>query len=200
MQPQFHLQAQNASLVDSIRQEQASAMVQVLGVVGFALLTILGAQVRIYIWEVPFTLQTAAVYGSGLFLGWRGGLFAQLLYLSIGMFLPVFAGDGFGLAYLTTSVSAGYLLGMPLAAMTIGWISRRWNSLTGSTLSMVCGSLIVFACGVLVLHVAAGHATWMESVVNGWLRFLPVDIAKILFVSLIYTGTRRFLPPSRQSI
>ncbi len=52
--------------VDALRQEQASAAVQVLGIVGFALLTALGAQVRIYLWEVPITLQTLFVYGSGL--------------------------------------------------------------------------------------------------------------------------------------
>ena len=185
------LKAPTASLVDNIRQEKASAYIQVLGVIGFALLTVLGAQARIYIWEVPFTLQTAAVYASGLYLGWRGGLLSQLLYLAIGMFFPVFAGEGYGMAYLFASASAGYLLGMPLAAMTIGWLSRKWNSLSGSSLSILAGSLIVFACGVTVLHFAANHSTWLESIEKGWLRFIPVDLAKILFVSLIYTGTRR---------
>ena len=192
MQSIFQLQTPHKSLVDSIRQEQASTLVQVLGIVGFALLTAVGAQARIYIWEVPFTLQTAAVYGSGLFLGWRGGLLSQLLYLAIGMFFPVFAGDAFGWAYLLSAASAGYLLGMPFAALTIGWLSRRWNSLSGSTLSILCGSLIVFTFGVTVLHFAAGHETWIESVEKGWLRFIPVDIAKVLFVSMIYTTTRQF--------
>lgn len=192
MQSIFQLKNPHTSLVDNLRQEQASTLVQVLGIVGFALLTAAGAQARIYIWEVPFTLQTAAVYGSGLFLGWRGGLLSQLLYLAIGMFLPVFAGDAFGWAYLLSAASAGYLLGMPFAAMTIGWLSRRWNSLSGSTLSILCGSLIVFTFGVTVLHFAAGHTTWMESIEKGWLRFIPVDIAKVLFVSMVYTTTRQF--------
>ena len=187
----LQLQASNSSIVDRIRQEHASTLVQALGVVGFAFLTALGAQVRLYIWEVPFTLQTVAVYASGLYLGWRGGLFAQLLYLTIGMFFPVFAGDGYGVSYLFASASAGYLLGMPLAAMTIGWLSRRWNSLAGSSLSVFFGSLFVFTCGIIVLHFAAGHTTWFESIEKGWLRFIPVDLAKILFVSLLYTGTRR---------
>lgn len=190
MQSIFQLQTPHKSLVDSIRQEQASTLVQVLGIVGFALLTAAGAQARIYIWEVPFTLQTAAVYGSGLFLGWRGGLLSQLLYLFIGMFFPVFAGDAYGWAYLFSAASAGYLLGMPFAAMAIGWLSRRWNSLSGSTLSILCGSLIVFTFGVTVLHFAAGHTTWMESIEKGWLRFIPVDLAKVLFVSMAYTATR----------
>ena len=192
MESIFRLQAHQPSLIDTLRQEQASALVQVLGIVGFSLLTILGAQVRIYFWEIPFTLQTAAVYGSGLFLGWRGGLLSQLLYIAIGMFFPVFAGDGYGWAYLMTAASAGYLIGYPLAAALIGYLSKKWNSLSGSTLSIICGSLLMFSCGVIGLHYIAGHTTWMESIDKGWLRFIPVDLAKILFVSMIYTGTRRF--------
>ena len=192
MQSIFQLKAQSPSIIDTLRQERASTLVQVLGIVGFSLLTVLGAQVRIYFWEIPFTLQTAAVYGSGLFLGWRGGLLSQLLYIAIGMFFPVFSGDGFGWAYLMTAASAGYIIGFPLAAAIVGYLSRRWNSLTGSTLTMVCGSIVMFTCGVIGLHYIAGHATWLESIDKGWLRFIPVDLAKILFVSLLYTGTRRF--------
>ena len=192
MQTIFQLKAQKPSIVDAIRQEHASSLVQVLGIVGFSLLTILGAQVKIYLWEIPFTLQSAAVYGSGLFLGWRGGLLSQLLYLAIGLFFPVFAGDGFGWAYLMSTASAGYLIGFPLAAATIGILSRRWNSLTGSTLSIVFGSIMIFTCGVIGLHFIAGHTTWVESFEKGWLRFIPVDFAKILFVSMLYTGARSF--------
>jgi biotin transport system substrate-specific component len=181
-----------SAFVDALRQERASAFVQAVGIVGFALLTVLGAQVRIYVWEIPFTLQSLAIYGSGLYLGWRGGLLSQLLYLGMGMAFPVFAGDGYGIAYLLSAASAGYLLGAPAAAAVVGRASRRWNTLTGSVLAMMLGSLTLFAFGVTWLHFAAGHASWAESIVKGWLVFLPVDLAKILFVGLVYTGTRRF--------
>ncbi len=167
--------------------------VQVLGVVGFALLTALGAQVRLYLWEVPFTLQTVAVYGSGLFLGWRNGMLAQGLYLLLGLFLPVYAGDTFGPAYLFGAATAGYLLAYPLTAAMAGRLSQRWNTLSGSVLSLAAGSLVLFTIGVVWLHFAAGHATWFESFDKGWLRFIPVDLAKILFVSFVYSGTRRFI-------
>ncbi len=192
MTPYLQLQAARPSTIDALREDQASAMVQVLGIVGFALLAGLGAQVRIYLWEVPITFQTIAVYGSGLYLGWRNGLFSMLLYLMLGMFFPVFAGDGYGLVYILGALSGGYLLGYPLAALAIGYCSRRWNSLTGSMLSMLVGSVVLFTLGVIWLHVAAGHATWWESIDKGWLRFVAFDLAKILCVGLFYTGTRRF--------
>jgi biotin transport system substrate-specific component len=184
------LQANRQAAVDVLRSSDTSAAIQVLSIVGFALLTALGAQVRIYVWEVPFTLQTLAIYGSGLYLGWRNGMLSQLLYLALGMFLPVYAGDGIGPAYLFGAVSAGYLLGAPFAAFTVGALSTRWNGPAGSVLSMLAGSLVLFTLGVSWLHFAAGHTTWLESVDKGWLRFVPVDVAKILLVGMIYTGTR----------
>ena len=185
------LTSERKTTIDSIRDGSASMAVQVGLVVGFALLAALGAQVRLYLWEVPFTLQTLAVYGSGLFLGWRKGMLSMILYLAIGMFLPVFAGDGFGIAYVMAAVSSGYLLGFVAASFIIGVLSTRWNSLAGSTLSTVVGSIVLFSFGVTWLHFAAGHATWMESISKGWLAFIPVDLLKIMTVSLIYTGARR---------
>ena len=185
------LQSSRSAAVDVLRQEQTSALVQALGIVGFALLAALGAQVRIYLWEVPITLQTMAVYGSGLYLGWRNGFLSMLLYLMLGFFFPVFAGDGFGPAYLFGAVTAGYLLAYPISSAVIGRLSQRWNTLTGSMLALLAGSAILFTLGVAWLHFTAGHATWLESIDKGWLRFIIFDLAKILCVGLLYTGTRR---------
>lgn len=190
------LRSPYSAIVDRLREERASMTVQVAGVVGFALLTVLGAktQFRIYLWEVPITLQTAAVYGSGLYLGWRNGLFAQLVYLSLGLFLPVFAGSGYGTEYLFGAVSAGYLLSYPLAAATIGALSKRWKTFSGSTLASMFGAAIVFTCGVVWLHYVAGHATWLESIDKGFLRFAVIDLLKILAVTGLYTWTRYLAP------
>ncbi len=178
--------------IDQLHQDRASASLQIAGIVTFCLLTVLGAQVRIYLWEVPFTLQTVAVYGSGLYLGWRNGMVSQLLYLTLGLLFPVYAGDGYGPAYLLGAASAGYLFGFPVAAAVVGAVSKRWNSLTGSVLSMAAGSVCLFSLGVLWLHFAAGHETWIESIDKGWLRFIPVDILKVLLLGMVYTGTRTF--------
>jgi len=184
------LRTTRVSTIDDLRSGSASVGIQVAGIVGFALLTALGAQFRLYLWEVPFTLQTFAVYGSGLYLGWRNGLLAQGLYLLLGLFLPVYAGDTFGPAYLFGAVSAGYLLAYPLAAALVGWVSSRFNGLTGSVLSMLAGSLVLFSLGVTWLHYAVDHMTWFESIDKGWLRFAPVDLAKILAIALLYQGSR----------
>lgn len=180
-----------AVFVDGLHQDRASVPVQLAGIAGFALLTVLGAQIRIYLWEVPFTLQTMAVYGSGLYLGWRNGAASQVLYILLGLVFPVYAGDGFGPQYLFGAVSAGYLFGFPVAAAVAGAVSRRWTSLPGVGLSMLLGSIVLFTIGVTWLHFAAAHGTWLESIDKGWLRFIPADLAKIGVVALLYGGSRR---------
>jgi biotin transport system substrate-specific component len=178
--------------VDRLREENASVLLQATGVLGFALLTVLAAQIqfRIYLWEVPITLQTAAVYASGMYLGSRNGLLAQLLYLALGLFLPVFAGSGYGPEYLFGVASAGYLLSYPVAAAVIGGLSKRWKTFSGGTLAMLVGAAVVFTGGVVWLHYAAGHATWFESIDKGLLRFVAIDVLKVVGVGLLYTGTR----------
>jgi len=186
------LRSSYTTLVDRLREEQASALLQAIGVTGFALLTALGAQIqfRVYLWEVPITLQTAVVYASGLYLGWRNGLLAQALYLALGLFLPVFAGDGHGPNYLFGAASAGYLLSYPAAAAVVGALSKRWKAFSGSALASLTGAALIFACGVVWLHYMAGHGTWMESIDKGFLRFAVIDLVKVLGVGLLYSGTR----------
>lgn len=185
------LHTERTAWVDHLRSDNASILLQIVSVFAFAFLTAAGAQIRLYLWEVPFTLQTLAVYGSGLFLGWRNGLLSQLVYIALGMFLPVFAGAGIGAAYLLAAASAGYVFAFPIVAALVGQFSSRWNTLGGSVLSVFLSSLLLFGIGVTWLHFAAEHATWFESIDKGWLRFIPIDLAKILLISLVYSGMRR---------
>lgn len=189
----FALHTRRYATIDVLRTDRASVAFQLVGITLFALFTAVGAQFRVYLWEVPITLQTIFVYSSGLFLGGRNGFLSMLMYLALGFFLPVYAGNGQGLDYLLTASSAGYLLGMPVAAAIIGWLSTRWNTVAGSSLSILAGSVTLFGIGVVWLHFAADHATWIESIDKGWARFVLFDACKIVLVSLIYGGTRRWL-------
>ena len=186
-------QASRASSIDVLRDKSLPWAFQLLSITGFALLTAVGAQIRIYAWEVPVTFQTLAVYGSGLFLGRRNGFLAQILYLSLGLFFPVYAGGNMGMQYLFAAPTAGYLLAFPLAAYVVGVMSKHHRSLLGVTIGQLVGSLIIFLLGVTWLHYATGHESWARSLDLGWLRFLPVDLAKILAVGGLYSALKRAL-------
>ena len=191
--PSIALQSPRTAVVDSLRSKQGSFAMQAAGIAGFALLTGLLAQfeIRLYLWEVPLSLQTIAVYSSGLFLGWRNGLLAMLLYLVLGLFLPFYAGGASGAVHLF-GVTGGYLFGFALASTLIGVVSAKWNSFSGSALAVLVGSIVLFSCGVTVLHFVAEHESWSHSIQSGWLNFVPWDLTKIALTATLYTGARRF--------
>ena len=186
------LAASRPAALDRLRAADLPLSVQVASVVSAAALTAVLAQfeLRLYLWEVPLTLQTVAVYGSGLLLGRRNGALAMGLYLLLGLALPVYSGGNTGLAHLF-GATGGYLLAFPLVAFVGGAITEHTRTLPRSVLALLAGSLVLFTCGVVVLHAVAGHATWAESVVGGWLRFIPWDLAKIAAVAGTYALARR---------
>ncbi|WP_420455026.1 biotin transporter BioY [Rubrivirga sp.] len=185
------LAAPSAASVDRLRAADAPLALQAALVVGTALLTGLLAQfeLRVYLWEVPLTLQSLAVYGSGLFLGWRLGALSMLLYLALGLVLPMYAGGGTGLGHLL-GASVGYLVAFPLVALVAGAVTERSRGLGRTLLGLVAGSLVLFACGVVGLHLVAGYG-WAEAAVNGWLKFVPWDLTKIALVASLYAAARR---------
>ena len=178
------------SILDALRGPRATVAAQVAGVVGFAALAALGAQARVYLWEVPVTFQTLAVYGAGLFLGSRNGALSMALYLAAGLVLPrlrlwrVRAG-------LPHGRDRGYLLSYPIVALLVGQLTERWTSFLGAALAMTLGAVLLFASGVTWLHVAAGHATWWESVVKGALLFIAFDLAKVWLAAGAFAGLRQ---------
>lgn len=183
--------APSASFAERLRAGAVPLPVQAAAVLAFTALMALGAKVNLYVWEVPFTLQTLAVYGAGLTLGARRGALSAALYLLLGAALPVFAGAEYGAAYLL-GATGGYLLALPLVAFVAGYLSRRATTLGGFVLALAAASAVLFACGVLWLHGVAGlYGSWSEALVKGWLRFLPIDVVKIGTAALAYAAARR---------
>ena len=185
------LSAPRTASIDRLRASDAPLWLQAAGIAGFALLTVLLAQAewRIYLWSVPLTLQTVAVYSSGLFLGRRNGALAMLLYLALGLLLPVFSDGGSGLAHLM-GLSGGYLVAFPLVAFVAGSLTKDSRSLGRTVLALVASSLVLFTVGVTWLTVAS-DLTLRAALVNGWLLFVPFDLTKIALVTALYGGARR---------
>lgn len=153
------------------------------GVLGFALLTALGARVAVPLpgTPVPFTFQVMAVLLAGWLLGPRLGAASQLTYLAAGAVgLPVFAAGG-GLAYLL-GPTAGYLLAYPAAAWLVGAATRREAGLPLQVAGLAAGVAVIHAAGAGWLAAVAGHEAALAA---GVLPFLGVDGIKALFVLLL---------------
>lgn len=180
-----------SSPLDRLRAADAPLSLQAAGVVGFTLLTALLAQfeIRIYLWEVPLTLQTIAVYSAGLYLGARNGFLALLLYLVLGLFLPFFSGGASGVEHLV-GVTGGYLLAMPIVALMVGALTSVNRSVGRSFTSLLVGSVTLFLFGVMGLWLAT-DLQLLEALNRGWLRFIPWDLTKIALAGSLYLGLRK---------
>lgn len=138
------------------------------GVGGFALLTALGAQVRVPLpaTPVPMTLQTLFVLLAGAALGCRLGTLAMGLYLALGLTgWPVFAIGG--------GATVGYLVGFALTPLMVGSLTRGRVSLARLVAALLAGNAVIFGCGV------AGLAWWAGQV------GLPTDLAHLLALGVV---------------
>ncbi|ACF13437.1 BioY protein [Chloroherpeton thalassium ATCC 35110] len=149
---------------------------QVLLVGLFAMLTAVGAQIEIPLWPVPITMQTTMVLLSGALLGARLGMLSQLVYLSSGLFLPVFAGGSFGIATLL-GPTGGFLLAFPLVAFLAGASVSANGSFVKNFSGIVVSSFVMFAVGVSWLKMLFG-LSWAEAALQGFVPFIIGDLIK----------------------
>lgn len=173
------------------------AMMKFVAAALFAVLTILGAHVRIPLpfTPVPMTLQTLFVPLAGAVLGAYWGTASMLLYLALGAFgLDAFAGASGGAA-VVFAPTAGYLVGFVFSSAVVGWITSSNPSKGIAFLSLTLGHLIIFVCGVLGLMINA-HFAFSEAFAKGVLPFLVGDALKIaasFLLLLSYKTTRKSL-------
>lgn len=147
---------------------------------------------------VPITLQTLGVMLAGAILGARRGALAVLLYIVVGLAgVPVFAQFTGGLSVLAAP-SAGYLLSFPLAALVIGFISKRvprrgkFLPALGMFGAVIAGAISVYPAGIAVMAWRTGLSFGEAFVVN--LTFVPGDLVKVVATVVIALSVRRAFP------
>jgi biotin transport system substrate-specific component len=165
----------------------------------FTALTVAGAQMRVPMPFVPFSLQDFFVVLAGLVLGPKYGALSQLLYVVLGLAgLPIFANGG-GPAYVLQP-TFGYLLGFPVASFIAGKIVHR-NATREAFLPAATWPQLVLACALAVSALLALgvfylwlNANWMlgkelkllHAVYAGAIVFLPAQALKIFAACLLY--------------
>jgi biotin transport system substrate-specific component len=163
----------------------------------FAALTAVGAFLAIPIGPVPIVLQNMFVFLAGLLLGSRWGLASVAVYLLAGACgLPVFAG-GLGGIGRFFGPTGGYLIGYLPAVFIIGKISARSRpGIAFDILAMVCGSVVLYACGITVLKIVTGM-TLIKAIAVGMLPFLIGDALKIVAAAIMARTLRPLIRGSR---
>jgi len=157
----------------------------------FAVITGVGAFIRVPLPGVPFTLQVPAVLLAGAVLGPWLGAASQLAYVAVGLLgLPVFATGG-GPAYVLTP-TFGFLVGFVAAAFVVGLVvgDVARSGVARIALALALGIAVLYAIGVpwfgwnLVVYQRMPVPTatlWKFAAV-----YLPLDVLKAaLLVPLI---------------
>jgi len=127
---------------------------------------------------VPFTLQAWAIALAGLILGPKNGVFATLLYISLGAVgAPVFANfsGGFGVILGPTG---GFILSFPILAFFAG-IGGRKNKHFHIILGLTAGTIFNFASGMFYFSIITSLSipiSFMYAVAP----FIPSGIIKIV--------------------
>lgn len=168
-------------------------------IAGFAAFIAACSVLAIPVGPAPITLQTFAVLLAGAALGaTRGGL-AVLLYLALGAIgLPVFAGGSAGLAPFV-GPTAGYLIGMPLAAWATGFVVERLPARSVPLTTMltlvtafIANAVLIYGLGLLGLTLLAGMTVEAAALLT--LTFVPLDVAKITLAAIVAAAVHRAFP------
>ena len=166
-------------------------------------LTCACAQVSIHVPSspVPITGQTFAVIVAGASLGGARGGASQLLYLLLGLVLPVYAGSAEGW-HVISGPTGGYLIAFPIAACVVGLLAERGSDrhLVSAFVAYVAGQLIIFGIGVPWLKASVG-LPWSLAIHDGFTIFIVGGLIKAtaggIASPIAWRGVRRRVDRSR---
>jgi biotin transport system substrate-specific component len=165
---------------------RSSALTQALFVVGGIGFIALLAQISIPVpgSPVPVTGQTLAVLLIGTTYGARLGFITFASYLLAGIAgAPIFAHSAtsanHGIARLT-GATGGYLVGMLVASLLLGYLADRKadQKFKTSFPALLLGDLVIFTFGLTWLH-ASLDMTWAQTFKAGFTPFILGEALKI---------------------
>lgn len=142
---------------------------------------------------VPIVLQNLGIMLAALLLGFKRGTLAILIFLILGLFLPVFTGGGTTLGVLS-GPTAGYIVGWLLTPVALEGLRRL---LPSNNFWLVLG--LLWLSGVLLVDVLGAvwlahytKAPLMSSLLSN-LVFIPGDTIKAVIATIIGVRYRKYL-------
>lgn len=166
-----------------------------------AVLTAVGAFLRIPVGVSSFTLQFFFTAMAGVLLGPAWGALSQAVYVILGLVgLPVFTGGG-GFAYVLQP-TFGFLLGLIPAAWTTGMLSQGRVTVFSLIWACVAGLAVLYLVGLPYMHLILTRYlnrdwTLWQSIFGGMIIFLPWDALKIAATALLGSRLCPILRPAK---
>lgn len=148
--------------------------------------------------QVPFTLQTFAVFLAFGVLGGKRGTMAVLVYILLGAVgIPVFAGFTGGIGVLMGN-TGGYILGF-LGSALVMWALEKLPGKRSviQIFSMIAGLLVCYTFGTLWFMTVYAGTTGKVGLVTvlGWcvIPFIIPDLIKIGLAYMLAGRIRKYV-------
>lgn len=148
--------------------------------------------------QVPFTLQTFAVFLAFGVLGGKRGTMAVLVYILLGAVgIPVFAGFTGGIGVLMGN-TGGYILGF-LGSALVMWALEKLPGKRSviQIFSMIAGLLVCYTFGTLWFMTVYAGTTGKVGLVTvlGWcvIPFIISDLIKIGLAYMLAGRIRKYV-------
>jgi biotin transport system substrate-specific component len=145
---------------------------------------------------VPITAQSMGVMLAGALLGARRAGLALLLFVAlVAAGLPLLAGGVGGIGMFVTP-RAGFLIGFPVAAFAVGWITERiavpYRLLPGILANVLGGIVVLYIPGILGIALFGNLS--LPAAAAAALVFIPGDLVKAVLAAVIARGVHRAYP------
>lgn len=162
----------------------------------FAAILCICSPLTIPIGPIPFSMAIFAVMLCGVVLDWRSAIISVLVYLALGLFLPIFSGGKTGLSALpgpTGGYIWSYLLMIPVIFL-IEQIPFRFplGDILAAFLGCVAAIAVCYLCGTIQFCFIAG-VRFQKALSVCVIPFAPFDLLKAAAASLLGVSLRKIL-------
>ena len=176
---------------------------KILSTQNMALIAIFTALIAICSWisipgQVPFTLQTFAIFVTAGLLGYKRGLISIITYIILGMIgIPVFSGVKGGAAIIV-GPTGGFIVGFILTIQIIGLgmelaeNKSKYVKILISIVSMVIGDAACFLIGTLWFMYITKNGLAV-SLLNCVVPFIIPDIIKMILALIVVDRMKKYL-------
>ena len=168
---------------------------KVLSTQNMALIAIFTALIAVCSWisipgQVPFTLQTFAVFVTAGLLGYKRGIISIVVYIILGMIgIPVFSGMKAGVGYIVGFILTVLIIGM---GMKLAENKSKSVKLVITFVSMLLGDVACFLIGTLwFMYITKSGLVF--SLLNCVVPFIIPDIVKIAVALIVVDRMKKYL-------
>ena len=190
--------SENETLTEEPQKASASKKRKKQQLIDMALIAMMAALIAVCSWisitvgEIPFTLQTFAVFVAVGLLGMKRGLLSVVVYILLGAVgVPVFAGFTGGISVLF-GTTGGYIVGFLFLALLAGLILDKFGKkVYVMIIALVLGLLVCYAFGTawfMVIYMKNTGPVGLMTVL-GWCVF-PFIIPDLVKMALAIAITK----------